>query len=133
MPSGDDERVYMNDVDLDAFEAFLAMRGERSRPRITYLDGVLELMSPSTDHDRIKKRIAVLLEAYLYELGVTFQGYGSWTLRCPGVKAAAEADECYMVGRVPTKDRPDVAILDLLDEPFDSDAIRALRARLAGR
>jgi Uma2 family endonuclease len=191
MPPGDDERVYVDDVDLDAFETFLAVRGERSRPRITYLDGVLELMSPSIDHERIKTRIAVLLEAYLLELGVTFQGYGSWTLRRPGVNAAAEADECYMIGREPTKDRPDLAIevvwtsggldklevyrrlkvrevwfwiagrievyalgdagyerharspqlpaldfallLDLIDTPFDSDAILALRARLPAR
>jgi Uma2 family endonuclease len=76
---------------------------------MTYLNGVLELMSPSVDHEGIKKTIARLLEAYADEKGIPFNGFGSWTLKNPGRARALEPDECYSLslGR-PT--RPDLAI-----------------------
>ena len=73
------------------------------------LNGALELMSPSVDHEGIKTTIARLLEAYAEEKGLFFNGFGSWTLRNAARARALEPDECYSlsVGR-PT--RPDLAI-----------------------
>ncbi|MBI5543642.1 MAG: Uma2 family endonuclease, partial [Deltaproteobacteria bacterium] len=49
------------------FERFLAARGESSGIRVSYLDGAMEIMSPSSSHELIKKRIARLLEAWSEE------------------------------------------------------------------
>jgi Uma2 family endonuclease len=38
--------------------------------KITYLDGHMELMTTGKPHERIKKLIAILIEAYCFELGI---------------------------------------------------------------
>lgn len=107
-----DHFVYLRDVTWRQYEALLAMRGERSVPRITYLRGVLELMSPSRYHENDKKKLARLLEAWGEEKRITLEGVGSWTLKNSKEERGAEPDECYTVGRVASSDddRPDIAI-----------------------
>jgi Uma2 family endonuclease len=104
-----DNRVMMR-LDWDGYQTLLDLRGERPQPRMAYLDGVVELMTTGWDHERIKKRIAALLEAYLYEVDVDFGGYGQWTLKRKKAKAGAEADECYQIGTDQTKRFPDLTI-----------------------
>jgi len=111
-PSAVDHFVYLRNVTWREYEALLAMRGERSVPRITYLCGVLELMSPSRYHESDKKKLARLLEAWGEEKGIVLEGIGSWTLKNSKEERGAEPDECYTVGRVARNDddRPDIAI-----------------------
>jgi hypothetical protein len=45
-----DHFVYLR-VDWRGYQQLLAMRGESSVPRITYLEGLAELMSPSRYHE----------------------------------------------------------------------------------
>jgi Uma2 family endonuclease len=111
-PRDIDQRVYLRGVDWSAYEALLAWRGESARPRLTYLEGVIELMSPSTDHEGHKTKLARLFEAWAEEVDVRVEGVGSWTIKDPSVERGAEPDECYLVG-VPTirgAKRPDIAI-----------------------
>jgi Uma2 family endonuclease len=99
-----DQRVHFRAVPWDRFLAVLAARGESSAVRITYIGGLLELMSPSFSHEAIKKTIARLVEAYADELGLDLYGAGSWTLKNKLEKLAIEPDECYSLGapgRVP--------------------------------
>jgi Uma2 family endonuclease len=105
----EDQRVSLYDVSWADFEMILQIRGDHGGVRLTYLNGVLELMSPSVDHEGIKKTIARLLEAYAEERQMPFNGFGSWTLKNPARARALEPDECYSLslGR-PT--RPDLAI-----------------------
>jgi Uma2 family endonuclease len=105
----EDQRVTLNDVSWADFELILQIRGDRPGVRVTYLDGVLELMTPSVDHEGIKTTIARLLETYAGETGLPFNGFGSWTLKNARRARALEPDECYSlsVGR-PTN--PDLAL-----------------------
>jgi Uma2 family endonuclease len=101
----------MPGIDWAGFEAIAALRGERSRPRLAYLDGVVELMSPSNNHERIKTSLGHVVEAYCVETDVTITGYGSWLIKDETKKAGLEPDECYVFGPNPrTKSRPDLAI-----------------------
>jgi Uma2 family endonuclease len=111
-PETMDHFVYLRGVSFREYEAVLAMRGESNVPRITYLEGVLELMTPSRYHQTEKKRLARLLECWADELGVRLEGIGSWTLKNSREERGAEPDECYMIDRVPVndEDRPDIAI-----------------------
>jgi Uma2 family endonuclease len=93
-----DQRVCLHDIDWAGYEAFLNLRGEQGGTRVTYLDGALELMSPSINHELLKKTLARLLEAYAEECGIELNGYGSWTVKSAAVKRGIEADECYVVG-----------------------------------
>jgi Uma2 family endonuclease len=106
-----DHFVYLR-VDWQGYQQLLALRGESSVPRITYLEGLVELMSPSRYHEIDKKRFARLLETWSEIAGVPLEGYGSWTLEDEEADRGAEADECYTVRRVAKsdEDRPDIAI-----------------------
>jgi Uma2 family endonuclease len=103
-----DQRVALSDVSWWQYEALLAIRGDRPGPRVTYLNGVLELMSPSRSHEALKKLIARLLEAYAEIAGLELEGYGSMTMRSAPRARGIEPDECYAVGGA--KESPDLAI-----------------------
>lgn len=105
-----DQRVVMYGVPWAHYEALLALRGESSSPRIAFLEGALELMTPSKDHERNKSFIGRLLEAWAIERGIDLSPYGSWTLKSAPRQSGAEPDECYIVGADQSPDRPDLAI-----------------------
>jgi Uma2 family endonuclease len=103
-----DQRVILNDIDWWQFETFLAIRGDRAGVRVTYLEGQLEIMSPSRTHEMLKTLIARLLETWAVEKGLVFEGYGSLTMRNAPKLRGIEPDECYAVGAA--KDSPDLAV-----------------------
>lgn len=103
-----DQRVFLRGIDWWQFETFLAIRGDRAGVRVTYLDGLLEILSPSRSHEMLRKMIARLLQAYAEERGLVFEGYGSLTMRNPAEQRGLEPDECYAVGAA--KPTPDLAV-----------------------
>lgn len=105
----EDQRIFMYGVTWSEYEALLAIRGERAGIRIAYLEGNVEIMSPSIDHEAIKKAIARLLEAYAEERSIELNGYGSWTIKSAPRERGVEPDECYIVG-TERKPAPDLAI-----------------------
>lgn len=105
----EDHVVQLSNATWDDYERVLELRGDRSAPRITYLEGQLEIMSPSREHERIKSLIGCLVEAYCLHNDVTCMPFGSWTIKERRVKRGAEADECYVFGDEPA-DRPHLAI-----------------------
>jgi len=69
-----DQRVQLHGVRWQDYEALLAMRGESSGTRLTYLDGEVELMTPSIDHEDLRTRLGRLLFAYAEETGIELEG-----------------------------------------------------------
>jgi Uma2 family endonuclease len=107
---GTDQRLIMYNVPWSAYEAQLALRGDAPVPRVAYLDGAMELMSPSRDHERLKSYIGCLIEAYALERGIDLSPYGAWTLRKAPRSSGLEPDECYIIGADQRAERPDLAI-----------------------
>lgn len=108
-----DQRVFLHAVPWSEYERLLEVRGEASVPRMNYLAGELELMTPSIHHETLKTRLARLLEAWAEEAGIELVGLGSWTVKDEARERGAEADECYVLGTFGTEeepDRPDLAI-----------------------
>lgn len=106
-----DQFVRLHNISWEDYEALLAMRGESGALRVTYLEGELEIMTPSINHESLKKTLARLLEAYAEVKGIDLEGYGSWTLKKAKKKRGVEPDECYVVGaRETPPERPDIAI-----------------------
>ena len=91
------------------YERVLEIRGDKSAPRISYLEGELEIMSPSKDHEGIKSFIGRLLEVWCIDRGIEVTPFGSWTLKEQKQDRGAEADECYIFGTAP-RERPQLAI-----------------------
>ncbi len=66
-----DSIVVLHDVSWEDYERLLAMRGDHSAPRISYLEGEVEIISPSKDHEVIKSFIGPLLETWCIDAGST--------------------------------------------------------------
>src|SRR5437764_5632622 len=104
-----DHIVVLHDVKWADYERILQIRGEHSAPRIHYLEGELEIMSPSKDHEVIKSLIGRLIETWCLDRGIQVMPVGSWTLKKKKHRRGAEADECYIFG-TKHRDRPHLAI-----------------------
>ncbi|MDQ3341126.1 MAG: Uma2 family endonuclease [Myxococcota bacterium] len=93
------------------YQALLAARGDGRSPRIAYLDGVLQLMSPSRTHESITCVIGLLIAEYCLARGLPFSANGAWTQKAELEEAGLEPDACFVFGQLPLqKDRPDLAI-----------------------
>jgi Uma2 family endonuclease len=107
-PSVDEEqRVLLHDV---PWAAYVVLRDaiESSGVRMTYLEGKLEIMSPSRAHEVEKTQIARLLELFCLERDIPLFGYGSTTFRKEEGERGLEPDECYCRGV--DKPVPDLAL-----------------------
>ena len=98
VPASADQRVTLHEVSWSHFELLLSIRGDAPLPRLTYLEGELELTSRSQEHERIKSLLGRLLEAYADIVGVDLNAYGSWTVRSAARARGIEPDECYVLG-----------------------------------
>jgi Uma2 family endonuclease len=103
-----EQRFVLSSVD---WRTYCVMRELLDSPglRLTYLDGALELMSPSPRHEAIKKMIARLAEAFALVRDVPLFAYGSTTFKREAKEIGIEPDECYVVGQE-LRDRPDIAV-----------------------
>lgn len=107
-PEPDDQRITLNNITWEQYETLLTIMGDRPGYRLTYLDGTLEILMPSPEHEAIKKTIARLLERYAEELDILLQSLGSATFRKQLKAKGLEPDECYCIDQI--KDVPDFAI-----------------------
>src|SRR4051812_27582888 len=96
----DDHIVLLRDAAWSDYQRVLELRGERPVPRLAYLKGVLELMSPSREHESLKSLIGRLVEVWCLERGVVFSAHGSWTLEDKKTERGLEPDECYVFGEL---------------------------------
>jgi Uma2 family endonuclease len=105
-----DQRIVLYDVPWSQYEVLLDIRGEKSRPKMAYLAGALELMSPSVDHEAIAAVIGHLVLSYALEVGVDLQPTRAWTVRSAPRERGIEADESYTLGSFRGRAAPDLAI-----------------------
>lgn len=106
----EDHIVVLSNVTWADYQRMLEVRGERRTPRMCYLEGRLEIMSPSQPHEELKSVIGCLVEVFCLERGIEFRTLGSWTIEDEAVNRGAEADECYVFGERRKTLRPDLAI-----------------------
>jgi Uma2 family endonuclease len=77
--------------------------------RLTYLDGILEIMPPPSEaHEEPKSTVSSLVEAFLRETAIRFYIQGSLTQGKKQDGARLEPDESYSIGL--KKAVPDLAI-----------------------
>ncbi len=103
-----ESRLITSGVSWEQYEKLLNKLGDRSGYRVSYLAGVLEIMSPSRRHEFNKKLMAMLLECYFLEEGIDFYPLGSTTFREQKIAKGIEPDESYCFGS--EKLIPDLAI-----------------------
>ncbi|WP_088241587.1 Uma2 family endonuclease [Calothrix rhizosoleniae] len=105
----DPEEIFISSgVSWENYEALLVKLAENSHYRVTFLDGILEIVSPSIRHEKIKTNLGMLLERFFYNKRIRFVPMGSSTFKNKAKKAGAEPDECYCIGE--EKGVPDLVI-----------------------
>ncbi|MFM9264487.1 Uma2 family endonuclease [Tychonema sp. BBK16] len=103
-----EQRVILYDVTWEQYVQLSEMFVD-DFPRMTYLEGTLEIiMTTSPEHERLKTIIARLIETFAVEKLINLNGYGSATFRREAVRRGAEPDECYCLGTL--AEIPDIAI-----------------------
>jgi len=108
LPSpADEQRILLTNV---SWSTYVVLRDSIPSPgvRMTYLEGRLEIMSPSRGHEVDKTQIARLLELFCLERDIPLFGYGSTTFRKEEKERGLEPDECYCRGA--DREIPDIAL-----------------------
>ncbi len=112
-----ERRFLLEDV---PWWAYVALRDalEDTGTRMTYVEGRLELMSPSETHEEEKKLVARLFEAWADENDIDLRGFGSTTYRREAKRRGLEPDECYTVGPKLEDAVPQIAIEVMVSSPL---------------
>ena len=108
--AGAEKRFVLHGVPWWTYVALRDALDETTRLKMTYLEGTLELMSPSMLHEDAKKIIARLIEVWAMERDVDLRGFGGTTFRREAKERGLEPDECYKLGKLEDDGIPDVAI-----------------------
>jgi Uma2 family endonuclease len=87
--------VPMRDVGWKGYLTLLKLRGARKFPQMVYLDGTVWLMTTTFPHERLKKRLAMLVLVVLEELSIPFVPSGSTTFRRKKKRGGVEPDESF--------------------------------------
>ncbi len=104
-----EQRVVLQGVSWQQYEGLLETLGDEFPSlRLSYLEGILEIMTTSPEHEELKKMIGMLMEAYFQETRTRFHAVGSATFRKAAKQRGLEPDECYCLER--KKEFPDLAI-----------------------
>ncbi|HQU44254.1 MAG: hypothetical protein B7Z73_11010 [Planctomycetia bacterium 21-64-5] len=107
-----EDRVVLSGIPWETY-ARLRDGEENYRVRMTYDEGTLELMSPSPDHEAIKRLIGQMIEALTEELRIPRRSLSATTWKRPELAKGLEADECYYVlnhHRVRARRKVDLAV-----------------------
>jgi Uma2 family endonuclease len=83
--------------------------------KMTYCEGVLEVMSPSEAHELNKSHLARLLELYAFLTGIRVGCYGSTTFKSEAKARGVEPDECWRVERQPTHGQLPHIVLEVIE------------------
>lgn len=104
-----EEKITLYGVTWEQYDTLVSMFMDQFPGlRMTFLKGTLEIMGTSSEHERLKKIIARLLEMYAVEKRITLNGYGNTTFRKEAKQRGLEPDECYCLGEL--RQVPDIAI-----------------------
>jgi Uma2 family endonuclease len=92
-----EQRIVFGGISWDRYLAFDKKLGDdRPGPRLYYLDGELEFLTTSNEHERVKTCIGDFLAIYFEEKGIEIMPRGQATMRL--TKAGAEPEASWCIG-----------------------------------
>jgi Uma2 family endonuclease len=108
------QHLVLNDASWELYEQLLKEVGDQNL-RLTYDDGVLEIMSPLPEHETVKKVVGGFIEIAALVLKIPMRRLGSTTFKRKSLRKGTEADECYYIQRA--KDVARKKRIDLQRDP----------------
>ena len=88
--------VVLSGISWKLYQSMLA-EIRNGAVRLTYDHGWLEIMTLSPLHEKVKKIVARLIEAYADAEEIDVEGFGSTTFGREELQRGLEPDECYHV------------------------------------
>ena len=110
-PAG--QTVILHGVSWETYASLLADHRDRSAPRFAYDRGELEILSPSPEHEKLNRGLALLVEVVAEELGIDVYDLGSTTFKREDPERGFEPDSCFYIQneeRIRGKDRIDLEV-----------------------
>jgi Uma2 family endonuclease len=104
-----EQRVVYCAIPWNRYLAFDKKLGDdRPGPRLYYLDGELELVTTSNEHERVKEWIGGFMDIYFDQTQIEIMPRGQATMRLALKQAGAEPDKSWCVGE--EKEFPDLVL-----------------------
>lgn len=92
-----DQRVVLTNISWETYECLVAELMDRPSPRLTYDQGILEIMSPGPDHEEANRTLALLVHVVSAERGIRVRDVGSTTNKNAASKRGLEPDSSFYV------------------------------------
>ena len=89
--------LILTDVPWEEYEQLLSDLGDCYAARITYDQGRLEIMSPTSKHENFAVLISRITFVLAEECGIAVEGLGSTTYKQEWLKRGVEPDGCFYV------------------------------------
>ena len=110
-----ENKVLLSNISWSTYESLLLDLSNKSNFRLTYDHGKLEIMSPQSEHERIKHLLELIIELIGLELNIDIECFGSTTFKRADLARGFEPDSCFYISKEPQiKDKTNI---DLVSEP----------------
>ncbi len=96
----EEQRVVMRNVSWETYEHLLEDHISCSAPRFTYNQGVLEVMSPSPEHEWYNRLISDLVKLLAREMRIDLLDLGSTTFKNDPARQGFEPDTCFYITHI---------------------------------
>lgn len=107
-PPKEEKLVTLHGINWGRFKTIEAQLTHNREVRLTYLAGVMEIMSPIGDeHEYIKSTLGLLLQAYARVKGIRAYRRGGFTLEAPSYASGTPDESCCIATN---KAVPDIVI-----------------------
>ena len=96
-PSTGEQRIVLSNIAWETYERLLADHLDSSAPRFAYDRGLLEIVSPSAEHETANRTVALLVEVVAEELDIDVLNVGSMTFRRQDLQRGFEPDSSFYI------------------------------------
>ncbi len=110
-----EQKIILQGVSWATYEQLLADFADSHAAHFAYDNGTLEIMSPSTKHERLNRRLATLVEVVAEELNIELDNIGSNTFKREDYAKGFEPDTCFYIQHL--DDISDKEQIDLAVDP----------------
>ena len=105
--------LVLTDVSWDEYEQLIAELGEGYAVRVSYDHGRLEIMSPSSKHEKYSELMLGLVDVIADVMDYDLESFGSTTFKSQKLAKGSEPDTCFYIQKaasVTGKDTLDLAV-----------------------
>jgi Uma2 family endonuclease len=114
-PSEPEPRVVLYGISWETYERLLEDLADRSVPHLAFDQGVLEIMSPTPEHEEYNRMLALFVDVIAEEFQMNIRSLGSMTIKRQDLLKGFEPDSCFYiqsVARIRGKRR-----IDMIQDP----------------